>query len=496
MKKLLFFLLLASFALTSCDTDNKDDPKVSDKEIHEILVEGFDQTLIPEYEVMSDEILTPEQMADFLFNIDETNIDEINDEEIHYREKVAEKRRKFLEGCERDKIYLDQDNPDSAFTLIFHKETFYYKTINQFGDPITLSAFLAYGEYWRPFKYIPLDQDHIFFVCPYTHTKEDECATESDGGKEFTTMVHDNLFIMPDGQGFGADKNHDQTYLNHNLHARQYYDALVAGEAIYRSKGGKFEDDYTLHVLGASQGAGDAIALHKYLDTNTYTLDLSLYYLNPLLKMAANAICDRYHVPRGTRYVQIPFRDRFKFERSFVCCGPYCPEATMLKYLEWGRSSYPCVIPLVIKSMRACYPDFAKKYPETMFFSEKWNAHKDWFDELYLHKVYNSADLNRVILRELGETKVNFISLRELLSDEMNDPNSQIFKDLMACLREQDLTSGWYPTTNMWVCYSKNDEVVPYVNSEKLFELGTVTQKFDLKLTHVACCAIYMAAEW
>ncbi len=496
MKKVLPILLLAFFALTSCEKDQKEDPsQVSEKDIYEVLVNGFDQQNTPEFEVMSDEILTPEQMADFLFNMDEADYEELNAEGVDIRENIARKKSKFLEECEKDKYYQSNEDPDQAFTLIFHKQTFHYKTVDQFDKPITLSAFLAYGEYWRPFKYIPLDQDHIFLVCPYTHTKEDECATESKGGKEFTVMLHDNLFIMPDGQGFGVDKNHDQTYLNHNLHARQYYDALVAGEAIYRSKGGTYEDDYTLHVLGASQGAGDAIAVHKYLDTNTYTLDLSIYYKISWMKNVADAICDKYHVPRGTRYVEIPLGDRFKFDHSFVCCGPYCPEATMQKYLEWGRSSYPCVIPLVIKSMRACYPEFANKYPEEMFFSEKWNKKKSGFDELYLKKLMNSEDLNKHILREMGETG-NSIYLRDLLSPEMNDPNSQIFKDLMACLREQDLTCGWWPRTNMWVCYSKNDEVVPYVNTEKLFGLEMASQKFDLKLTHVACCAIYMAAEW
>lgn len=497
MKKLLPLLLLVFISLMSCDKDNGDDPKVTEKEIHELLVEGFEQKNIPEYEVISDEILSPEEMADFLFYTDEADMAEIETEGANVREEIAARKREFLEACEKDKYYQldDEEDPDNAFTLIFHKQKFEYETIDQFNNQITLSAFLAYGEYWRPFKYIPLDQDHIFLVCPYTHTLEDECATESKGGREFQTMVHDNLFIMPDGQGFGSNKDHVQTYLNHNLHARQYYDALVAGENIYRSKGGTYEDDYTLRVLGASQGAGDAIAVHKYLDTQTFTLDLSPYYDIPLTRGIAYAICDKYGVPRGTKYIEIPLRDRFKFEFSYVCCGPYSPESTMRTYSEWGKMSYPCVIPLVIKSMLACCPELAK-YKETDFFSAKWIANKSDFDKIYLKKTMQSGDLNKYIRKKLGVSSDN-VPLKEILSTQMCDSTSQIYKDLMSCLREQELTSGWEPATRTRVLFSKKDEVVPYVNSEKLFKMNWPRlSNEDTGFQHVLSCAEFLTSKW
>lgn len=117
---------------------------------------------------------------------------------------------------------------------------------------MTLSAYMCW------LRKIPFfndkDPEHIVFICPYTHTQAKECATESDGGVESYTFGKPNLFIIPDGQGFGANKDAQQTYLAHHLHAQQYYDCLVAADRIYRERGGKYETDWDLHVVGTSQG--------------------------------------------------------------------------------------------------------------------------------------------------------------------------------------------------------------------------------------------------
>lgn len=348
---------------------------------------------------------------------------------------------------------------------------FKYWSTDELGKPILLSAFLGWGEHWW-FGYEPMDQNHIRLVCPYTHTKYDECATLDEGGKEFLAMSVDDLFIMPDGEGFGVSIDRDQMYLNHELQARQIYDAMVAGYDIYLNNvEGKMESDWTLRVYGASQGAADAIAVHRFLDTKWYS--------------TKERMCDHWN-----------------FEYSFVCCGPYSPKATMEDYYDKGYVHYPLVLPLTIKSMRASYPELAQKYPETRFYTDKYNENKELFDRYYINKELKTDDLNDKIFEKLSKKgdPDDILYLDRILSPEVLDPNSQIYKDFIDCLDKQDLTKGWTPITKTYLWWSVADEVVPDVNSWQLYHLfrdaGKCESYENMGFTHEVCCGIYIVSDW
>lgn len=493
MKKLFYLFVAACFALVGCSDDNENpkSPEQQDGQFTQEQIDSIQQAMLSSNidvnaELVKEEHLSKQEMADFLFGADGANGDE----------EAMEYRKKFLERCGEIEDSLANVKGQNAFTLIFNKSNFNYETVDENGNKITLSAFMGYGEYISFDGYTPLDQDYYYFCCPYTHTLESECATESKGGFEFTLLMGDNLFVMPDGQGFGKDKNHDQTYLNHELHARQYFDALQAGYKIYKSKG-SFEGDWKLRVVGASQGAGDAIALHKYLDTHTTTLDLSSYG-----SLLSTLLCIKYGVPIGTKSIEMSSSEFYNFEYSYVCCGPYCPEATMKTYYDWKGVSYPCVIPLVIKSMLKSYKSLSNKYKESDFYSDLWNKNKSNFDKIYLEKSKNTDDLN-VYIREklkIGDEDIapETVPLDRILSKTILDTNSQMCKDFMECLRKQDLTSGWTPKTKCYIYYSKKDEVVPYVNTEKLrnFMGSKCSSEEAFWDGHVACCKQFMLKPW
>lgn len=500
MKKLLSILLFTGLILAGCTKPGFESRiKRANALADSILTYDFLSNETIEYEVLEQDHLSLEEMA---ASFDEDIANGV--------EGAQESKDEFLERWQKIADSLATAGEiDNQIAVGFERRTFSYKTVNQFGNPITLSAFVGWAVYpkktWTTIKWIPYEQNHVILSCPYTHTLAEECASRDKGGYEFKTMIHDNLFIMSDGQGFGVDNGHVQTYLNHKVHARQYFDALVAGMKVYDNdyRGGKYEKDWNLLVVGASQGAGDAIAVHKYLDTQTTSLNLTPYYKNESTAEAANLICERYGVPYGTETVSVPLREKYRFRQSIVCCGPYCPEATMQKYQFDGKLSYPCVIPLVIKSMLACYPNLANKYNETDFFSDAWNKNKKDFDYIYLHNTKNSDDLNEYIRKKLviGNEKIapRYLPLDRMLSADMLDPDSEICQDLMECLREQDLTSGWSPVTETYIYWSANDEVVPRVNTDRLIQFFTqqhIKCVMDLSLTHVLACYLYMASIW
>lgn len=489
MKKFLSCLLAAVITIVSCTKNNG--PESTEEEVNDFLQETFwDQTEVPEYEVTSEQRLTPEEMADFCFGADE-NIDS----------DILEAKTEFLKQCGEVQKELQKEDPDNQ--VLFVKASFHYTTVHHWKDQrALLSGFLAYA---CDIDGDPIEQDHIIFCCPYTHTLESECATESNGGKEFLTFFSQNLFIMPDGYGFGETKDHTQTYLLHNIRSRQYYDALIAGYHAYTVKyKGKMKSDWTLRVIGASQGAGDAMALHKFLDTKYQQWNLTKYYEEGK-GAEADRLCQKYGYPTGSIFIEVPLRDVHKFEHSFVCSGPYCPEATMQAYHEWKEMSYPCVIPLVIKSMKNCTHGL-DDYEEYEFFSGFWDNNKADLDKIYLEKTMKSFDLNFYLCEKLGHRKdpyseIPMLPLDAILSKAMGESDSGIYKALMACLKEQDLTSGWTPKTRSKIMYTKKDEVVPWVNSQKLIKLFQDSHcKYDeiisKKSDHVSCCTEFVKKKW
>lgn len=440
--------LIFILGLSSCEKDN---PQGKEATLDNLL-ENVD------YRITEENYYTVEEMADLIYGPEGTNSDD------------ADLRKQFLESCEQQIAEANNNFPPTGFITYRYE----YRTYRSDGFDDWFSAFMAVGA--NPLGIC--EQNNIYLVCPYTHTLAKECATRSKGGEEYKYFLSiQNVFIMPDGQGFGSTADRVQPYVDHIDQATQIYDALAAGMKLFQKEKGKMKDDWKLRVIGASQGAGDAMAVHKLLDTTPID-DFGTY-----------------------------LRDAWNFDYSYVCCGPYCPEATMQAYHRDGVVYYPCVVPLVIESMLDCHWNSEVrwtrwKYKKKRFYTEEW--WKLWEQELkflYGDKTMASEELNKHICNKLGvDITVQKLSLPldKMLSEELLDSKSDIHDNLMECLRRQDLTSGWTPKTKTKIYYSKKDEVVPYVNTERLIKLfGDKCEAEEAYWDgHVACCMQFMAKPW
>ena len=461
MKKIRYYLLIAAVTILSGCGKTEPDSELdefnwcTDNEIECDLTECDD--------------ITAEDMADIIFSPDTW--------------EFGEKQRDSLKT-----VYLAQarHSCDSIATALaaggnvvngirmgYKRFYFSYTSRDQNGDKIVLSAFAAFAQYWLG-KWRNLDQDNVYLICPYTHTKESQCATASKGGYEMSFFFSEALFIMPDGQGFGATKGTDQPYLNHNLQARQIFDAYKAAMQIYKTRyNGKFESDYHLRVIGASQGAGDAVAVHKLIDSNDKV------------------------------------RKESRFQYSYVACGPYSPTTTMEKYFDEGSVCYPCVLPLVVKSMLMSNRWFRQKYVEEDFYTDKYNQHKAEFDDKLTNKKLDADDFNKLLVKKLTEKDsgeedgndeffTNDIKLDKIFNATVMDRSSAIYNDMMKCLRDQELTSGWSPVTKCKIFYCYQDDVVPYANSKQLMDLfGSKCEKEKVTaIGHKTACFRFMATSW
>ena len=250
-------------------------------------------------------------------------------------------------------------------------------------------------------------------------------------------MVGDRLLIMSDYLGFGVTKDRVQPYVIHDLCARNNIDALRAGYKVFRDLSDvSLENDWSLYVAGVSQGGGNALAVHKWLDTH------------------------------------LDFADRWRFQYSYCGAGPYSPRITFEEYFKQKKLVYPMVMPVTIKAMLASYPDILGKWKEEDFFSDSYLKRKSEIDMMVNSKEYTADEINKFIFSiyphtdEAGIAGGKEVYLADILSDDALNTESELCRKLFECLDKNDLTTGWTPTHPIHLYHGKKDMIVSYANAE------------------------------
>ena len=409
IKKLLLILAAAAAGIltfASCNKHNSDTPD-EDESYFEIIPESTYEYTIDEW-------------ADKVFGPEGTNSDE----------DMAELREAFLENARNKEAELEKELGANGLAINIVSYGFLYKSKDADGKTRMLSARVGWGRYWL-LGWHNLDPDHIYLYEHPTYTASSECPSE-DGSVELGLITNDNLIVMPDGLGYSASGQCTIPYMDRETAAKNAIDALEPAMAVFRKYGsGTLEDDWTLRVLGCSDGAANALAIHKYLDTH---------------ENLAN---------------------KWRFEYSYCCAGPYDPALTAKLWLQKKRVPFPVSVPLLIKSMMARYPDILEEYDEEEFYSDKYLAQKATIDEDLRLKRTSAEDMNDKIDKVLGALAPG---LDDFLSDEARDQTSDLYKDFLTCLEKNNLTTGWTPKHQIRLYYSEFDYVVPPENTKEVKE--------------------------
>lgn len=349
-------------------------------------------------------------------------------------------------------------------TLGFRKVAYAYDSIDQHGEPAELSAMALWLGYFEKDEWHDLSPDAVALVEHFTVTSNEECPSE---GFPFEAFVNGNsLVIMPDYIGYGVSADMIHPYMNHEVCALNSVDALAAGFAAFGDlSSSDMAEDWEMKVMGASQGGGNALAVHKMMDEDP-------------------GLAEQWH-----------------FTSSYCAAGPYSPSLTVDKYLEIGRTGYPVLFPLTIKAMYDSYPEILGRYDEDDFYCDNYLIKKHEIDDAISRKELSAAKLNSICL-DYFRTEVHSadlayseISLRDILSDGMLDKNSDICKAFYECLEKNELTTGWTPSHPVKLYYSETDSVVPFENSMAVrdaFGEGLVTLSKGLSFEHEISCALWM----
>lgn len=346
----------------------------------------------------------------------------------------------------------------------FRKVTYTYPSTDVKDDPITLSAAAFWFGYFVDNVWNDLQPDNICLMEHYTITSDAETPTNTFAMEMFITG--NTLTIMPDYIGYGISKELPHPYLHHDVCAINSIDALTAGYNLFDNQGKcGMAQGWKLYLAGASQGAANAIAVHKYMDT---------------------------HPDLATKW---------NFASSNCSSGPYSPVVTIDKYLTDGKVAYPVVFPLVMKTMFDSYPEIMGNFTEEMAYAVNYLAAKAEIEKMIADKEHNTAAINQVFIDKVRKTidaslADNEIYLTDILSPEMLDKESPLCKAFYRCLDKNDLTKGWTPIHPMKLHYSPYDAVVPQENSHAILEAFgadmVILQESTLPVDHATTCALWM----
>lgn len=423
MRTRLLTLLAGAVLIVSCSKTDNDALPYHEESIEE-KIEHMN------VEIISDEILSAEEMAEAVFGEKSSNQLIAGNEELK-----EELHKAFIKKHLEQKPNGQLEGIATGWRSINYK----YETIDEKHYTVKLSARVYWGVFNFIFGDVALDPDYIVLCPHYTITANSQCPTNCHT-YEAAALVGDNLIIMPDYEGLGSS-NGIQPYINHDINARQCMDALAAGYKVFKQmSGAEMEDDWKLYLTGASQGGGNALAVHKYLDTH----------------------------PSEAEF--------WKFDYSYCCAGPHNPVLTFNKYFENKKHTYPVVFPLTIKSMisahSSLFSQILSKYREEDFFTEDYVTNlKAEIDRMISSRDYKAGEINKKFFEHYphkGEEGIDGgkeIYLSDIVHPDVMNPDTEIHKDLMKCLEESNLTTGWAPSHLIKLYHGEDDEIVPFENS-------------------------------
>lgn len=441
MKKNIFYsilvLLTLTVVLTSCSKDGFDDMQDDTAQIDtNVYYEIKSDTAVKVVDLMNQITLPEGGMVSM----------DIIENQIKMRELMLQSK-------------IGKDNVQIGL----RKVVYHYNSVDVQGEPITLSAAAFMPGYFDKNVWYDMELDNICLMEHYTITSNAESPSMCFPLEIFIT--NNTLVLMPDYIGYGVTKNMLHPYLNHELCAINSVDAFPAGYAVFKNLSAKgLKSDWKLYVTGASQGAGNALAVHKYLDTHS--------------DIARN----------------------WKFAATNCSSGPYSPIKTMEKYYADGKTALPVVFPLTLKSMLASYPQLMEGFTEDMMYSQTYLQVKDQIDAMISAKQYTTAEINLFFIENVKKTfadglAADEILLSDILSSEMLNPDSDIMKALNSCFVRNDLITGWTPVHPVKLHYSASDRIVSPANSlavKDAFESKVTLTETATPMEHLVACAMWM----
>ena len=308
----------------------------------------------------------------------------------------------------------------------FRAITYAYPSVSPKGDTIMLSGLVT----------IPVLNDnkpnsvlvyHRIMASSYTIAPSNNLPIEA-------VLTADNtVCVFPDYYGCGITEGEPFGYTALNYHARCATDCVITAFQIIKNEGIELDDDYYTWNVGYSQGAGYALAMHKYIETSLSDS------LATLINLKWSLCGDGVYTPI----------ELYKYVLSKSNMG-----STPAVYLEGLRS--------IFYTHKDCLGDLQI----SDFLSDEALDKK--LDSLLLDYDDSLWDMGDR-LGELVENK----DPKHYFSPMALDTNSALFHAMTTAFDLDDCASGWHPSSLVVLYHSKNDNCIPYQHTIEAYSMLT-----------------------
>ncbi|MGN1210901.1 MAG: hypothetical protein ACI4TM_04390 [Candidatus Cryptobacteroides sp.] len=263
----------------------------------------------------------------------------------------------------------------------------------------------------------------------YTFTASEQRPTNVSNGFTLEGILTNSNYIMieSDGFGFGADSLRNQRYLQGRATARVNIDAFIAGRNLMKEEGFEFGD--AVLNLGYSQGGHSGMWVNRL-------------------------------VAEGYRSDELP-----KIDYCVIGGGPYDMYSHYRFLVSEKTSQYPVALPLILSGMIDA-SGYKVKYEDVL------NADLvPYLSDLFDSKLYNTDYINDFLYERYGTAEEKSLLIEKMVQPAFFDEESEPMKEIVHHLKENSLVyDSWKPskTDRITFIHSKMDEVVPYLNQEKM----------------------------
>lgn len=289
--------------------------------------------------------------------------------------------------------------------------TFKYHSVNG-TDTLTLSGTVCW----------PIGLENCSNVVLENHyfcTRWDECPSQTPQAGMLLYSYYRFILVAADYQGLGLSRDLPYPYLNTVLLARQSIDCFKAAISLLRDMGSKLTDDYNTYNIGYSLGGAVTMAIARQVE------------LEPGLQ-------DIMHV-----------------RKSFCGGGPYDQKALFMHFLKNPDKelNFPIEFPCALMSMYMSYQSGLKQFKYSDLFSKR--LLDSGILEALETKEYTTGQICS-LMEKAGCTTLNTI-----LSAQIFDQESDVYKAVINEVNKLDLTVGWTPKLPIYFRHSKEDTYVP-----------------------------------
>lgn len=148
--------------------------------------------------------------------------------------------------------------------LRFEKYNFRYRSVAADGEPVYLSGCAIFPNSSK--SAIPHEIEDVTIFQPYWMTN-DECVSIK-GSPVMMRTAFNQMVVIPDYQGYGITfGTMKHPFTEYRALARQAVDCELAALELIGETGARLNPNYVTYNMGASKGAGAAMELARYLET-------------------------------------------------------------------------------------------------------------------------------------------------------------------------------------------------------------------------------------